>query len=218
MVDLGFIGWIKASPYITIPLLFFSILLVAYTLERWWVFRRHARFNEEFWQRITSFVLQNRLRDAISLCEVSPGIFAKIFKAGIESSLLSRQDAEDAMSIVKEECQEFLRRRLGVFGTLSFISPLLGLVGTTMGIMRAFSDLSQSGSGGPSVVAAGISEALITTIAGMLVAVPSAIIYNYFSFKLRAVLVNMNTYSQRLLMLLFESQTKSNKREMAARG
>jgi biopolymer transport protein ExbB/TolQ len=63
--------------------------------------------------------------------------------------------------------------------------------------------LAESGSGGPSVVAAGISEALITTVAGLVVAVPAAIIYNYFNFRLRATLVEMNTYGQRLLLGMF---------------
>jgi biopolymer transport protein ExbB/TolQ len=77
------------------------------------------------------------------------------------------------------------------------------LLGTVLGVLRAFHDLAKSGSGGPSVVAAGISEALITTVAGLVVAVPAAMIYNYFNFRLRATLVEMNTYGQRLLLTVF---------------
>ncbi|MBD3272694.1 MAG: hypothetical protein GF384_09190, partial [Elusimicrobia bacterium] len=87
-------------------------------------------------------------------------------------------------------------------------SPLLGLLGTVLGIMRAFHDMSIAGSGGPSIVAAGISEALITTVVGITVAIPSAILYNYFTFQLRAIMVKMNSYSQRLLVLLFEKRYK----------
>jgi biopolymer transport protein ExbB len=208
MFHLGFIGMFKTSPYVLGTLMFFSVMMVAYAIERWWVYRREGAFSEQLWQRITNFILQNRMKDAISLCEVSPGVFAEIFKAGIDASQFSRQDTEDSMVIQKEECQEKLRKRLGLFGTLSFVSPLLGLLGTVLGIMRAFHDLAMAGSGGPTIVAAGISEALITTVVGIIVAIPSAILYNYFTFRLRAIVVNMNSYSQRLLVLLFEKRYK----------
>ena len=78
-----------------------------------------------------------------------------------------------------------LTRRVGLFGTASFIAPLIGLMGTVLGIMRAFHDLSVAGAGGPTVVAAGISEALITTAAGIGLAVLSALFYNYFTLTAR---------------------------------
>ncbi|MFH1378809.1 MAG: MotA/TolQ/ExbB proton channel family protein [bacterium] len=211
MMHLGFVEFVKTSPMVIGVLIFFSVMMVAYAIERWWVFKSKARFDEQFWQRITNFVLQDRLKDAISLCEVTKNVYAEIFRAGIDASQFSRQDAEDSMVIQKEECQEELRKRLGLFGTFSFISPLLGLLGTVLGIMRAFHDMSIAGSGGPSIVAAGISQALITTVVGIVVAIPSAIFYNYFTFKLRAVIVHMNAYSQRLLVLLFEKRYKQKK-------
>lgn len=209
MLHLGFKGIFMTSPWVISVLLVFSILMVAYAIERWWVFRAEGTFDEQYWQRTSSFILQNRIKDAISLCEVTQGVYAKIFKAGIEAAQFSRQDSEDSMVIQKEECQEMLRRRLGLFGTFSFISPLLGLLGTVLGIMRAFHDMGVAGSGGPSIVAAGISQALITTVVGITVAIPAAILYNYFTFRLRSVVVIMNSYSQRLLVLLFEKRYKN---------
>jgi biopolymer transport protein ExbB len=200
---MGFKEWFMVNPPIISTILVFSALLVAFTLERFWVFSREAKFPRELWERIIGLVREKRLRDAIALCEVSSGVFAKIFKAGLEGSLVSRLDAEDGMVIEKEESQEILRKRVGLFGTISFISPLIGLLGTVLGVLRAFHDLAKSGSGGPSVVAAGISEALVTTVAGLVVAVPAAMIYNYFNFRLRASLVEMNTYGQRLLLTIF---------------
>ena len=203
MTSMGFKEWFMINPPIISTILVFSVLLLAFTAERFWVFRKEAKFPRELWERIMGLVREKRLRDAIALCEVSHGAFARVFKAGLEGSLVSRLDAEDGMVIEKEEGQEFLRKRVGLFGTISFISPLIGLLGTVLGVLRAFHDLARSGSGGPSVVAAGISEALITTVAGLVVAVPAAIIYNYFNFRLWATLVEMNTYGQRLLLAVF---------------
>jgi biopolymer transport protein ExbB len=78
-----------------------------------------------------------------------------------------------------------LNRRVGLFGTASFVSPLIGLMGTVLGIMRAFHDLSAAGAGGPAVVAAGISEALVATACGIGLAVFSALLYNYFTLESR---------------------------------
>ncbi|TXH27843.1 MAG: MotA/TolQ/ExbB proton channel family protein [Elusimicrobia bacterium] len=203
MMQMGFKEWFMVNPPIISTILIFSVLLVAFSFERMWIFRREATFPRELWERIVGLIREKRLRDAIALCEVSSGVFSKVFKAGLEGSLVSRLDAEDGMVIEKEEGQEILRKRVGLFGTISFISPLIGLLGTVLGVLRAFHDLAKSGSGGPSVVAAGISEALITTVAGLVVAVPAAMIYNYFNFRLRAVLVEMNTYGQRLLLAIF---------------
>jgi biopolymer transport protein ExbB len=203
MMHMGFKEWFMVNPPIISTILVFSVLVVAFTLERFWVFRKEAKFPRELWDRIVGLVREKRVRDAIALCEVTPGVFARVFKSGLEGSLVSRLDAEDGMVIEKEEGQEVLRKRVGLFGTISFISPLIGLLGTVLGVLHAFQSLAASGSGGPSVVAAGISEALITTVAGLVVAVPAAMIYNYFNFRLRATLVEMNTYGQRLLLVVF---------------
>jgi biopolymer transport protein ExbB len=203
MMQMGFKEWFMVNPPIISTILVFSVLLVAFTFERMWVFRQEAKFPKELWDRIVGLVRERKLRDAIALCEGTPGVFARVFRSGLEGALVSRLDAEDGMVIEKEEGQEILRKRVGMFGTISFISPLIGLLGTVLGVLRAFHDLAKSGSGGPSVVAAGISEALITTVAGLVVAVPAAMIYNYFNFRLRAILVEMNTYGQRLLLTVF---------------
>jgi biopolymer transport protein ExbB len=196
----------KSSPAIMGTLLLFSILIVAYTFERWWVFHREARLGRKFWDELSGLVRAGNLGEAVALCGRTGGVFARIFAEGIQGAQVSRNDAEDAMMIQKEEGQELLRRRLGIFGTLSFVSPLLGLLGTVLGILRAFNDLALAGSGGPTIVAAGISQALTTTVAGILVAVLASLCYNYFTFRLRGILVEMNTFSQRLLVMMGEGR------------
>ena len=207
-MHMGFKDWFFISPYVISVLILFSILVVTYFLERMWVFRREGKFPRRLWNRMTELVRERRARDAMALCDDTRGVFAKAFKACIQGAASSRADAEDNMLIEKEDGQEFLRKRVGLFGTISFIAPLIGLLGTVLGVLRAFKDLALSGSGGPSIVAAGISEALVTTVAGLCVAIPSAIIYNYFNFRLRAVLVDMNSYGQRLLMMLYEDRSE----------
>jgi len=81
-----------------------------------------------------------------------------------------------------------------------------------LGIMRSFHDLALSGSGGPTIIAAGIAEALVTTIAGIAVAVPSAITYNYFTTRLRNLMVRIDTFTSELIILLYGERTIERRR------
>src|SRR5439155_17586714 len=91
----------------------------------------------------------------------------------IENAGFDDEAAEQRMQIALSEQRLLLERNLGVLGTMGNIAPLVGLLGTVWGIMRAFHDMSRTGSAGPSVVAAGVAEALLTTGLGLLVAVPA---------------------------------------------
>jgi biopolymer transport protein ExbB/TolQ len=95
-----------------------------------------------------------------------------------------------------------LERFLSVLGTLGNIAPFIGLFGTVVGIIKAFRDLAMAGGGGPSVVAKGIAEALVSTAGGLLVAIPAVIIYNYFIRRAKGITVEMEVASARLLVLL----------------
>ena len=88
--------------------------------------------------------------------------------------------SEEKLQIALSEQRLLLERNLGFLGTMGNTAPLIGLLGTVWGIMRAFHDMARTGSAGPSVVAAGVAEALFTTAAGLLVAVPAVMLYNHF--------------------------------------
>ena len=88
---------------------------------------------------------------------------------------------------------------------MAAIAPLIGLLGTVWGIMRAFHDMSQTGSAAPSVVAAGVAEALVTTAAGLVVAVPALMLYNYFSRRMNVMLTISENYCRSLRTALLES-------------
>jgi biopolymer transport protein ExbB len=161
---------------------------------------------------VKRLVRDGKVQEAVDYCDKQRGLVPEIVKAGLNASHLSRIDAEDTMENYKARSQNLLRSRLGVFGTLSFISPLLGLMGTVLGIMRSFHDLALSGSGGPTIVAAGISEALVTTVTGIAVAVPAAIIYNYFTNRLRNLMVRVDTFTSELVILLYGERTIERRR------
>jgi biopolymer transport protein ExbB len=209
--ELGFLGIIKVNPAIISTLLFFSILLLTCLLERGIFFIGNAGWSDEFWHRLKAAVQAGRLHEARTLCAQKKNVFAETFLVAVSSTHLTRADNQDMVQIARENALEKLRRRLGVFSTLSFISPLVGLLGTVTGIMQAFSDLGRSGSGGANIVAAGISEALVATAAGIVVAVPAAIFYNYFLYRVRGIGVRLNNYANELVILIYGGEETGDK-------
>lgn len=201
--ELGFMGIFMVNPAIISTLLLFSVLLLTFFLERSWFFAMHAGWSQEFWHKLKACVRAGRLHEARSLCNQSKNIYAKVFHTAISNTHLTRADNEDMVQIEKENVEEQLRKRLGVFSTLSFISPLVGLLGTVTGIMQAFSDLGRSGSGGANIVAAGIAEALVATAAGIVVAVPAAILFNYFTYRLRGIGTRVNNTAHELIIAMY---------------
>jgi biopolymer transport protein ExbB len=95
-----------------------------------------------------------------------------------------------------------LRSRLWILGTIGATAPFVGLFGTVVGIMRAFKDMAAHPGGGFTVVAAGISEALVATAAGIAVAIEAVVLYNYFSARVAAILVGFKVGAEEVLELL----------------
>lgn len=168
------------------PVLFFlSFLALALTLERIWTIWVTYKVPAETWRQVQRHLEKGDKRGALEACRKSDNLVAE---ALVRMLSLAQPDSErlvETFQLYRQKLHMELNRRVGFFGTISFISPLVGLFGTVMGIMRAFHDLAAAGAGGPSVVAAGISEALITTAAGIGLAVLSAVLYNYFTLSIR---------------------------------
>jgi biopolymer transport protein TolQ len=115
---------------------------------------------------------------------------------------------EERISMALTEQRLLFERHLGFLGTMGNTAPLIGLLGTVWGIMRAFHDMAATGSAGPSVVAAGVAEALFTTAAGLLVAVPAVIVYNYFLRKSSVMLTQAELHARKLRLSLLEDQPR----------
>ncbi|MFA6316555.1 MAG: MotA/TolQ/ExbB proton channel family protein [Elusimicrobiota bacterium] len=182
-----------------------SVLVAAVALERMYYFWIAARMPEGLWLAIRSKLEDGDREGAKHLCGRSDSVMAQ----GLQRLLSLRQPSTEtlleAFQLYRQRMQLDLSRRVGLFGTVSFIAPLIGLFGTVLGIMRAFHDLSVQGAGGPSVVAAGISEALITTAAGIGVAVVAAVLYNYFTMAGRQRLSTMDLWVLELAALLCDA-------------
>lgn len=182
-------------------LLVFSVICIAVAIERWIYFVRYGRVDGRMLDRVRAFIKSGNLADAKKEASKGTGLIAQAIAAQIDAAHLPRYERESLVLYYHQRLQSLLQKRLWVFGTLSFICPLVGLLGTVLGVMRSFRDLAISGSGGPTIVAAGISEALIATAGGIAVAITAAIIYNWFNIWMKGTLSSNDIFGQEMIFL-----------------
>ena len=182
-------------------LLLFSVACIAVAFERWIYFLRNGRVNGRMMDRIRTFVKSGNVGEAKKEAARASGLLPEAIAAQLDAMHLPRNERESLVLYYHQRLQALLSKRLWVFGTLSFICPLVGLLGTVLGVIRSFRDLAISGSGGPTIVAAGISEALVATAGGIAVAITAAVIYNYFNIWMKTTLSSGDIFGQEMIFL-----------------
>ncbi len=166
-----------------IPLLACSIIALAIIIERAITLHRLNINFGDYIMNIHRLLEMGRDIDAISLCETMPEPFDQIFKKGVMNHGKSKAVVEEIIEETGIQEIHKLEKYLSTLGTIASISPLLGLLGTVTGMIRAFNVMAIEGPGKPLALAGGISEALITTATGLSIAIPTLVAYNYFSSR-----------------------------------
>lgn len=182
-----------------------SIIAFTVGLERWWYYRKikfHPKKFLEILSKIQGSLQQGKPEDLMQATQGLVGPIPDLIRTAITNRNRSKVELDELLTAARMEQRLIIERYLGILGTLGNTAPFIGLFGTVVGIIKAFHDLAVSGSGGPAVVAAGISEALVATAAGLLVAIPSVMIYNYFMKKVKEMATTMEVSSIRLLVVL----------------
>jgi biopolymer transport protein ExbB len=191
-------------------LLVLSILVLGQAIERFYVLFVAQKLPHELWDRVRFSIKRSDVTGALAVCSEHPGVMSHAFARILTLQLHTTETIVEAFQLYRHKLQMDLSRRLGLFGTASFIAPLIGLMGTVLGIMRAFHDLAKAGAGGPAVVAAGISEALVATAAGIGVAVFSAILYNYFTLTVRHRMGTVDLWIYEMAQIMTAGQKPTN--------
>jgi len=183
-------------------LLFMSVIAIAIVIERLLFFASQHSDSKGLLRALGQKIAANDLSGAIKVCQQNKGMLPKILEFGLKRGEKNRADITDALSIALMEHLNMLERNLGIIGTIAVISPFVGLFGTVLGIIRAFQDIALKGNSTPAVVAAGVSEALITTAAGLFVAVVSVIFFNYFKSRIKSFNQEMIVAANQLAEML----------------
>ncbi len=192
---------ILAISHVIPVLVFFSIIGIGVMFERWICYMKYGRVNQHDLDKIRASVKSGNLDTAKKEALRASGFVSEAIAAQLDAVHMPRSERESLVLFYHQRLQSILGKRLWVFGTLSFICPLIGLLGTVLGVITAFHDLAVSGSGGPTIVAAGISEALYATAAGITVAIAAAMIYNWLNIWMKNALSNIDIFSQEMIFL-----------------
>jgi len=184
------------------PIVFCSVVALAIFLERLWALRWKQIIPEEFIRNVEGLLKKRKISEAISLCKSDMSSTAKIFLAGLKNT-------QNGIWLVKEAIEQsgnregtILEKNVGVLSTIANLTPLLGLLGTVSGMIKTFNAISVQGIGDPAPLAEGIAEALITTAAGLCIAIPTLVCYRFLKDKANALIFKMEEHSIRLVELV----------------
>ena len=184
-----------------------SVWSLTIMIQKWWYLRAAQNQTRKFAPEFSQFLEEDNLNEAIKLAEgykkshvarVLGNALSEI-KPLIADGSVTVADINSAERAIEREMLMtivLIKRGLGVLATVGATAPFVGLLGTTMGIVNAFSGMAASGSGGLGAISAGIAEALITTAFGLMVAIPAVWLFNYFQTKLDNITAEM-TYSSK---------------------
>jgi biopolymer transport protein ExbB len=184
------------------PILLCSVLALAIFLERLWTYIRVKRGAHTLLREVEDLVLKSRFEEALVVCQRAGTPLARIFIAALRASGKSREQVKTAVEEVGIREAAPLERYLGLLGTIATLSPLLGLLGTVVGMIQAFNVIAVQGVGTPATLGGGISQALITTAAGLTVAIPTILLHKYLTGRVDRIILEMEEYSLHLVDLL----------------
>jgi len=198
MVDIlekgGIIMWL---------ILFLSVIAAVIIIERLLYFRKIRIDEEKMINRLKSTLQKKHFDEALSICENNPSSVTNLMKVGIEHRMYPRERIREAILDAANLEIPKMEQHLPALGTISHIAPLLGLLGTVTGNISAFGVLGKFGAvGDPGMLAKGIAEALLTTAAGIIVAIPAVIFYNYLVSKVNHTIIRLENRVNELVLLL----------------
>ncbi|HID05934.1 MAG TPA: MotA/TolQ/ExbB proton channel family protein [Armatimonadetes bacterium] len=189
---------LKGGPFM-VPLLLCSIIMVAVILERLWTYRVVNRDNALLMREVSEALKRGNADDALRTCESVGGPVALVVATGLRRGNESRDEMREAMNFAMVTNQAFLERHLVWLITIANIAPLLGFLGTVSGLYKAFVEVTVYGLGDPTKFAAGVAEALITTVTGLAIAIPANIAYNYFVSRVDGFVLDMENAANQVL-------------------
>ena len=186
------------------PLLALSILGVTVIFWRWWALRQATAGVTAFLKELRGKLVARDVDGAIAVCERHGGPVAAIVKAGLLRFGRPKDEVEMALQDASAHELSMLERGLPILATVAMVAPLLGFLGTVTGMINSFEALASVGLNNPAAVAQGISEALITTAAGLAIAIPVQMAYNYFITNVNSLVRNMESAAHVVLEALGE--------------
>ncbi len=190
---------IVAGGWLMLPLILCSIAVIAISIERYWTLNPNKIAPKHQLAQVWAWIKNNqvnaeRLRELKQSSELG-----KILAAGLSNSRNGRETMKDSIQEAANQVIHSMERYIGALGTIAAVTPLLGLLGTVLGMIKVFVAIELQGTGNAGALAGGISEALITTATGLLVAIPAMIAHRFYVRRIDSLAVIMEQEAVKLV-------------------
>jgi biopolymer transport protein ExbB len=197
---------VKSGGWLMIPIILCSMAAIAIIAERFWSLRPNKVLPRHLvatvWNSVKNETFQTSDIELLS----KQSALGKILSAGLVNRNQSRERIKESIEERGREVVHELERYLDILGTIASISPLLGLLGTVVGMIVVFTAITTHGVGDPAALAAGISQAMVTTAAGLSVAIVSLIFYRYFRRRIDTIVVEMESEAIKMVDVLHNNR------------
>ncbi|MCP4573792.1 MAG: MotA/TolQ/ExbB proton channel family protein [bacterium] len=187
LAEFNWYEWMSNSP-VFIVLILCSVVTLTVAVERALYFFGRRGDSNACLSASLKRIGNGDLSAAAAAIETTSHPLSQVGSQVFESGRNLGETLEERLTVALSQQKMLFEKNLGVLGTMAAVAPLIGLLGTIWGIMRAFMDMSAAGSTAPTVVASGVAEALITTAAGIVIAVPAILAYNHFTRRMNVML------------------------------
>lgn len=193
---------IQAGGWLMVPILLCSVAAMAIVVERSWALRRRRIMPEGLVMQIWQLQRRDELNaERIETIRQSSAL-GRMLAAGLINRLHTREVMKEAIQDAGRHVVSGMERYLSTLGTIAAVTPLLGLLGTVIGMIEVFSVIMDAGVGDPAVLAGGIAQALITTAAGLSIAIPALMFHRYFVSRVDKLVIGMEEQALRLIEVM----------------
>ena len=197
---------LSAGGWLMLPIVLASIVVVAISIERYWTLDAKKIAPKHLLAQVWDWIKNNQV-DAKRLSELKQSSeLGRILAAGLSNSRHGREFMKDSIQEAASQVIHEMERYIGALGTIAAIAPLMGLLGTVFGMIKVFFVIELEGTGNASALAGGISEALYTTAAGLVVAIPAMISYRYFVRRVDSLVLTMEQEAVKLVDALYSER------------
>jgi biopolymer transport protein ExbB len=195
---------VKAGGWLMLPIIACSIVALAIIIERLWSLQVRRVLPKNLVAQVWRWDKIHQLNDEHLKELQASSPLGSVLAAGIANRKQNREVMKESIEDTGRHVVHELERYLNTLGTIAAITPLLGLLGTVIGMIKVFATITTMGVGNPGALAGGISEALITTAAGMSVAIPTLMFYRYFRGKVRMLVLRMEQEAMGMVEIMHE--------------
>lgn len=208
----NFMVWFQKGGIIMYFITFSSVIALTVFIERLFQFYFVRARTVNFVSNICALLRQGRRIEAVNISRTTDGPFADALNSGILEGDHPKGEIEDAIVAAGSKEVPELEKNVSALATIAHITPLLGLLGTVLGMVTAFKDIEQvAGAVDPAVLAGGIWTALVTTVAGLSVAIPTYVAYNFLVSRVRRIVLEMEHNSSELVNILSKKKSATRR-------